>query len=162
MQNRKLLVVFFTCCTFKQVASGKSPVNTVNKHNLTEINLCVLCAYNKNEKSISSEVLQYFKDSRNHTTVKRQCYEEGDNHEVIHHYARNTFPTSYISILSPSSERKICYFNVTYYNVSQQTFNFDDTVYVEYGTETPSKSGKWNVSSRGKPFGKKILYEFQY
>ena len=128
--------------------------------NVAQIDQCLLCArcdlpYSKTNDtrefctdltSINSQVeLKKIKgkttDYSKEKFINETCFRYGDFCDVIGGIESNT---SIVSILPPTNA-DICYFNISYYDLSQNSEIFLDTVYVDHKNESeqPSMNGKW-------------------
>ena len=111
--------------------------------NLNEINQCILCASCEPTHQGINETRNICTDPANVPNLtqrlKYECYPNGDLSELIYHDEKS----SYISLISPSEEKDICYFNISYYNFSIARFVEDDIVFVDY-RENDTVSNEWN------------------
>ena len=111
--------------------------------NLNNIDQCILCAYCEPTHQGINETRSICTDPANVPNLtqrlKYECYPNGDLSELIHHNEKN----SDISLISPSEEKDICYFNISYYEFSRASFVEEDTVFVDY-RENYTVSNEWN------------------
>ena len=111
--------------------------------NLNEINQCILCASCEPTHQGINETRNICTDPANVPNLtqrlKYECHPNGDLSELIDHDGKN----SDISLISPSEEKDICYFNISYYNFSIARFVEDDIVFVDY-RESDTVSNEWN------------------
>ena len=142
---------YFLCLVFWQIILSSASSDSYIHGNLSSIRQCNLCAYCDPKLNKTSHVCTKLNETdflRNESEnfFKNKCHPFGDHAELISHQ----YNSSEISILPPATEpteKKICKFNITYYNVSQKEFVFDDVAFVEYGNKSgiSSKNGNWKV-----------------
>ena len=122
---------------------------------LNDMDQCALCAYcaYPPHKGIN-ESRKICTDPKNVPNLKQslefECHHNGDFSELI--YDDGEQKISKISIIPPSETSEICYFNISYYNISRASFVEDDTVFlVHSGNKTkPSVKRKWKVIEIGE------------
>ena len=111
--------------------------------NLNEIDQCILCAYCEPTHQGINETRSICTDPANVPNLtqplKYECFRNGDLSELIYHDEKS----SDISLISPSEEKDICYFNISYYDFSRAHFVEVDTVFVDY-RENYTVSNEWN------------------
>ena len=111
--------------------------------NLNNIDQCILCAYCEPTHQGINETRSICTDPANVPNLtqplKYECYRHGDLSELMYHDEKS----SDISLISPSGEKDICYFNISYYNFSRAHFVEVDTVFVDY-RENYTVSNEWN------------------
>ena len=110
---------------------------------LNDMDQCALCAYcaYPPHRGIN-ESRKICTDPTNVPDLEFECHHNGDFSELIYQHGEQKI--SDISIIPPS---EICYFNISYYNISRASFVEDDTVFLaNSGNETvKSLNGKWKV-----------------
>jgi len=116
---------------------------------LNEMDQCVLCSYCDPPYKEINESRHFCTDTTNVPNLKQslefECHHNGDFSDLIYQHREQKI--SDISIIPPEPPSKICYFNISYYNISRASFVEDDTVFlVLTGNKTkPSVKKKWNV-----------------
>ena len=116
--------------------------------NMNNIDQCILCAYCEPTHQGINETRSICTDPANVPNLtqplKYECFRNGDLSELIYHDEKS----SDISLISPSEEKDICYFNISYYDFPKARFVEDDTVFVDYRenyTVSNELNGKWKV-----------------
>ena len=119
--------------------------------NLNEIDQCILCASCVPTHQGINETRSICTDPANvpnltkPSHLKYECFRNGDLSELIYHDEKS----SDISLISPSEENDICYFNISYYDFSRARFVEKDTIYVDYRenyTLSNELNEKWKVN----------------
>ena len=110
---------------------------------LNEIDQCSLCASCWPIHQGINETRTLCTDTAAVPNLKYECWRNGDYSELIYHDGKK----SDISLIPPSEEKGICYFNVSYYDFSKARFVEDDTVFLDYreNKKIESLHGKWKV-----------------
>ena len=113
---------------------------------LNEMEQCVLCAYCDPPYKGINESRKICTDPTKVPNLEEnfefECHRHGDFSELMYHNGTHT--TSDISIIPPST---MCYFNISYYNISRASFVEDDTVFLAQGgyQNVTSVKRKWKV-----------------
>ena len=113
---------------------------------LNDMDQCILCAYCDPLYKGMNESRKFCTDPTNAPNLDQslefECHPNGDFSELIYQHGEQKI--SDISIIPPS---EICYFKISYYNISRASFVEDDTVFlVLTGNKTkPSVKKKWKV-----------------
>ena len=114
---------------------------------LNDMDQCALCAYcaYPPHRGIN-ESRKICTDPTNVPDLEFECHHNGDFSELIYQHGEQKI--SDISIIPPS---EICYFNISYYNISRASFVEDDTVFVaSRGNQTvQSLKRKWEIIEIG-------------
>ena len=118
-------------------------IGAKNYGSLNNIDQCILCAYCEPTHQGINETRSICTDPANVPNLtqplKYECFRNGDLSELIYHDEKS----SDISLISPSEEKDICYFNISYYDFSRAHFVEVDTVFVDY-RENYTVSNEWN------------------
>ena len=114
---------------------------------LNEIDQCILCASCWPTHQGINETRNLCTDPTSVPNLTQpllyECWRNGDSSELIYHDGKK----SDISLIPPSGEIGMCYFNISYYNFSRERFVEDDTVFVNYRKNKTITSlyDKWKV-----------------